>query len=119
MLIKKWLRHKDADPTGSTTLVCSVIFFMCSEWIKLQEEIACLPLGEVLEDRNGDRGQDAQVGTGALPAALCNVSPYSKHGENVIRPNVLQTDTEGIRIQLDLWIRIQVQNPGPDPGKNH
>jgi hypothetical protein len=30
-----------------------------------------LPVGEILEDRDGDRGQDAQVRTGALPAALC------------------------------------------------
>ncbi len=48
----------------------------------VQEEIACLPVGEILEDRDGDRGEDAQVRTGALPATLCTIifHPYSKHG---------------------------------------
>ncbi len=52
------------------------IFFRCTE------EIAWLPVGEILEDRDGDGGQDAQVRTGALPAALCTIisNPYSKHG---------------------------------------
>jgi hypothetical protein len=47
------------------------VFFLCVSDQGVHEEIAWLPVGEVFEDRNGDRGEDAQVRTGALPAALC------------------------------------------------
>ncbi len=58
--------------TLSTTLAGSVIFICVSDQ-GVQKEIACLPIGEILEDRDGDGGEDAQVWTGALPAALCTL----------------------------------------------